>query len=85
LLHWFTANIGYHHVHHLNARIPFYRLPEAMAGIEELQSAGTTSLYPLDIYRCLRLKLWNPERNRLVTFRECREISRREERPPVSG
>jgi omega-6 fatty acid desaturase (delta-12 desaturase) len=85
LLHWFTANIGYHHVHHLNARIPFYRLPEAMAGIEELQSASTTSLYPLDIYRCLRLKLWDPERNRLVTFRECREISRREKRPPVSG
>jgi acyl-lipid omega-6 desaturase (Delta-12 desaturase) len=85
LLHWFTANIGYHHVHHLNARIPFYRLQEAMAGIEELKSAGTTSLYPLDIYRCLRLKLWDPERNRLVTFRECRGISRREKLPPVLG
>jgi omega-6 fatty acid desaturase (delta-12 desaturase) len=70
LLHWFTGNIGYHHVHHLNARIPFYRLPEAMAGIEELQSPRTTSLHPWDIYRCLRLKLWDPTRNRLVTFRE---------------
>ena len=34
---WFTGNIGYHHVHHLNAKIPFYRLPEAMAGLELLQ------------------------------------------------
>ncbi len=28
LMAWFTANIGYHHIHHLNARIPFYRLPQ---------------------------------------------------------
>ena len=23
---WFAGNIGYHHVHHLNPRIPNYRL-----------------------------------------------------------
>jgi len=28
ILHWFTADIGYHHVHHLSARIPNYRLVE---------------------------------------------------------
>jgi omega-6 fatty acid desaturase (delta-12 desaturase) len=78
VMHWFTGNIGYHHVHHLNARIPFYRLPEAMAGIEELQSPGTTSLHPLDVFRCLRLKLWDPERNCLVSFREFREASPRD-------
>lgn len=69
LMRWFTANIGYHHIHHLNARIPFYRLPEAMAAIEELQSPGTISLTPWDIFRCLRLKLWNPEKKRMVTFK----------------
>src|SRR6185295_17227841 len=26
VLRWFTANIGLHHVHHLNSRIPCYRL-----------------------------------------------------------
>ena len=46
ILGWFTANIGYHHIHHLNSRIPFYRLPETMAAIEELQSPGRTSLQP---------------------------------------
>ena len=35
LMSWFTGNIGYHHVHHLNALIPFYRLPEAMAASSE--------------------------------------------------
>jgi omega-6 fatty acid desaturase (delta-12 desaturase) len=70
VMHWFTANIGYHHIHHLNAKIPFYRLPEAMAAFEELQSPGRTSLSPRDIFRCLRLKLWDSETNRLVTFKE---------------
>jgi omega-6 fatty acid desaturase (delta-12 desaturase) len=65
-LHWFTGNIGYHHVHHLNHKIPFYRLPEAMAAIPELQSPGRTSWWPSDVAACLRLKLWDPDQNRLV-------------------
>ncbi len=63
---WVTANIGYHHIHHLNSRIPFYRLPEAMAGIPELQQATTTSLSVRDIKACLRLKIWDPELGKMV-------------------
>jgi omega-6 fatty acid desaturase (delta-12 desaturase) len=44
IMSWFTGNIGYHHVHHLNAHIPFYRLPEALAAIPELQHPAVTSL-----------------------------------------
>ena len=69
---WFTANIGYHHVHHLNARIPFYRLPEALRSIPELQRAKTTSLHPRNIYRCLRLKVWDVERQRMISLSEIR-------------
>src|ERR1700733_11087917 len=58
LMGWFTANIGYHHIHHLNHRIPFYRLPELYRDFPELQKAKTTTLRPLDIFRCLRLKVW---------------------------
>jgi omega-6 fatty acid desaturase (delta-12 desaturase) len=68
VLRWFTGNIGYHHLHHLNARIPFYRLSEAMARLEELPSPGVTTLSPRGVYRCLRLKLWDPDRRRLVSF-----------------
>ncbi len=70
LMNWFSANIGYHHVHHLNARIPFYRLPEAMAGIKELQSPPITKLDPVNMHRCLRLKLWDVAQDKLVTFHE---------------
>ncbi len=66
LMAWFTANIGYHHIHHLNAKIPFYRLPEAMKAIPELQSPKTSSLHPVEIYRCLRLKVWDVSKQRLT-------------------
>ncbi len=67
---WVTANIGYHHIHHLNSRIPFYRLPEAMANIPELQTATITTLNPRDIIKCLRLKVWDPAQNKMIGFSE---------------
>lgn len=70
VMHWFTGNIGFHHIHHLNARIPFYRLPEVFKAIPELQNAKTTSLMPGEILRCLRLKLWDPVKGRMVGLKE---------------
>ena len=70
LMAWFTANIGYHHIHHLNSRIPFYRLPEAIAGLPELQTPKTTSLHPMEIIRCLKLKVWDPGVGRMVSLGE---------------
>lgn len=70
IMAWFTANIGYHHVHHANSTIPFYRLPEAMAAIPALREPTVTSLHPRDIWRCLSLKLWDPASRRLISFRE---------------
>jgi acyl-lipid omega-6 desaturase (Delta-12 desaturase) len=70
LMQWFTGNIGYHHVHHLNVHIPFYRLPEAMAAIKELQSPITTSLAPREIVACFRANLWDEDRQRMVSYGE---------------
>ncbi|MGC8750351.1 fatty acid desaturase [Hydrotalea sp.] len=69
LWQWFTANIGYHHIHHLNCKIPFYRLPEAMQQIPALQKATVTTLHPKDIIACLRLKVWDPELNAMVSLK----------------
>ncbi len=66
VLHWLTGNIGYHHVHHLNPTIPFYRLPEAMAAIPELQNPGRTSLSPKDVLKCFSLDLWDPRKKKMV-------------------
>lgn len=61
-MHWVTGNIGYHHIHHLNSRIPFYRLPEVLAHFPELQTAGTTSWRWSDMRQCLKLKTWDEEK-----------------------
>jgi omega-6 fatty acid desaturase (delta-12 desaturase) len=68
VMHWFTANIGYHHVHHLNAAIPFYRLAETMAALPELQNPGKTSWAHKDIAAAFELKLWDAEAGKLVGY-----------------
>jgi omega-6 fatty acid desaturase (delta-12 desaturase) len=69
IMAWFTANIGYHHIHHLNHRVPFYRLPEALKEIPELAKPKTTSLRPMDIIRCLRLKVWDVDAQQMIGLR----------------
>jgi omega-6 fatty acid desaturase (delta-12 desaturase) len=68
VLRWFTANIGVHHVHHLSARIPSYRLGEVLRDHPELRGANRLTLR--QSLRCFRLALWDEEAKRLVGFRE---------------
>ncbi|MGZ0654757.1 fatty acid desaturase family protein [Coraliomargarita sp. W4R53] len=69
-MNYMTANIGYHHIHHLNAKIPFYRLPEVYAELPELQTSRVTSLHPKEILRCLSLKVWDVEQQKLLPLKE---------------
>ena len=69
-MHWFTGQIGYHHVHHMNSRIPFYSLRKTMASMPELQSVVKTSWNPIEIWRCFQLKLWDDERKRMIRLKE---------------
>ena len=75
VMQWFTGNIGFHHIHHLNVRIPFYRLPEVMDAIPELQSPVTTTLSPGDIRDCFRCCLWDEDRQRVVSYREASRLA----------
>ncbi|MGZ5441041.1 MAG: fatty acid desaturase family protein [Thermoanaerobaculia bacterium] len=70
VLRWFTGNIGFHHVHHLNSLIPFYRLPQAMAAIPELQHPGVTTLKPRDVVACFHANLWDDANGRMVRYRD---------------
>lgn len=68
VLRWFTANIGVHHVHHLSARIPFYRLQTVLRDNPELRDVSRIGL--LESFRFARLALWDEKERRLVSFRE---------------
>ena len=65
-LQFFTGNIGLHHIHHLNARIPNYNLQRAHDENPIFHGVPTLSLW--QALRAVRLKLWDEDRGRLVTF-----------------
>jgi omega-6 fatty acid desaturase (delta-12 desaturase) len=66
VLQFFTGNIGLHHVHHLNSRIPNYNLQRAHDENVIFRQVPTLSLW--DGLRSVRLKLWDEEHGKLVTF-----------------
>ena len=69
-LQWWTAHIGIHHVHHLNARIPFYRLRKAYEENPWLQTSPTLTLWTS--LRSLFLRLWDEKRGCMVSFAKIR-------------
>jgi acyl-lipid omega-6 desaturase (Delta-12 desaturase) len=71
VLRWFTANIGVHHVHHLYARIPFYRLTEVLRDHAVLANMNRMTL--AESFACSRLHLWDEQDRRLLSFRQERE------------
>jgi acyl-lipid omega-6 desaturase (Delta-12 desaturase) len=81
VLQFFTGNIGLHHVHHLSARIPNYNLQRAHDDNPVFHDVPRLSLW--DGLRAVRLKLWDADRGRLVTFAEARAARRAQ--PEVSG
>jgi omega-6 fatty acid desaturase (delta-12 desaturase) len=70
-LQFFTGNIGLHHVHHLQARIPNYNLQRAHDDNPVFHDVPTITMW--EGFRAVRLKLWDEDRGRLVTFREARK------------
>jgi omega-6 fatty acid desaturase (delta-12 desaturase) len=65
VLHWFTGNIGYHHIHHLAPRIPNYRL---RAAHEAVRPAGVRRMNLRESLACARMKLWDEVTGRMVGF-----------------
>jgi omega-6 fatty acid desaturase (delta-12 desaturase) len=74
VLRWFTANIGVHHVHHLNSRIPFYRMSEVLRDFPRLRDIGRMTL--AESLATVPLTLWDTQTGRLVSFREAARLLR---------
>jgi omega-6 fatty acid desaturase (delta-12 desaturase) len=67
VLRWITGNIGFHHIHHLDPRIPNYRLRDCHRAL-----ADTVAPLPtLTLGRALlgfRCALWDEDHGRMVPF-----------------
>ncbi len=66
VLHWFTGNIGYHHIHHLASRIPNYNLRACFESNALLRKAPTLTIW--QSFRCVNFKLWDEKLQRMVGF-----------------
>lgn len=66
VLQWFTGNIGLHHIHHLNPRIPNYRLQSCLD--DEPALGALSRLTIRESLQCIGLALWDPARRKLVAF-----------------
>jgi acyl-lipid omega-6 desaturase (Delta-12 desaturase) len=63
---WILGNANFHHVHHLSARIPNYRLRAAHE--EQPLFAATPVVTVRSSLAALRLKLWDEEAGSLVRY-----------------
>jgi omega-6 fatty acid desaturase (delta-12 desaturase) len=71
-LQWLSANIGIHHVHHVNSRIPFYRLPEVLRDHSYLDKINRMTIR--ESLANARLHLWDEKARRLLSFAEARAV-----------
>jgi omega-6 fatty acid desaturase (delta-12 desaturase) len=79
VLQFFTGSIGLHHVHHLNTKIPSYNLQRAHDHASIFRDVPAVSLWAG--LRAVRLKLWDEDAERLVTWKELRRAARVRSQP----
>ncbi len=74
---WFSADIGYHNIHHLSERIPNYHL-EACHEQNAHLLTDVKTLHMSDIPDCFKFILWDIQAKQLVSiaaFREANSLS----------
>jgi omega-6 fatty acid desaturase (delta-12 desaturase) len=67
ILQWFTGNIGLHHIHHLNPRVPNYQLQPCQDAISQLHNVPEMTIR--SAFRSMHYTLWDEQQERMVTFR----------------
>ena len=71
-LNWFTANIAYHHIHHLSAKIPNYCLIKCHNQYRDLFS-DVTRVKLSHIHKALKYILWDTRAQRIISVAEYRQ------------
>jgi len=67
VLHWFSGNIGYHHVHHLSMSVPNYNLSKAHEKLVEI-GAEMRPVSLAESLTCIKFKLWDEKEKRMIGF-----------------
>src|SRR6266496_2382640 len=78
VLQWFSGNIGYHHIHHLSARIPNYHLEKCHKAEPLFQTVKPVTLFIS--LKSFTYRLWDEQRRTLVGYSHLRAIRRQQNR-----
>src|SRR5882672_4675465 len=70
-LGWFTADIAYHHIHHLSVRVPNYCLAECHTRHQD-RFSGVTRIKLSQVHRSLKCILWDTDSRRIISVAEYR-------------
>ena len=81
VLQWFSGNIGFHHIHHLSARIPNYRLEDCHKAHPLFQSVKPVTLF--SSFKSITFRLWDEQRQKLVGFGHVRRLYRQQNQEPA--
>lgn len=65
-LQWFSGNIGFHHIHHLDARIPNYHLQACHDNNPEFGTVPQFSFW--ESLSCIKVSLWDERQKKMVSF-----------------
>lgn len=69
-----TANSGFHTIHHLEPKIPFYYLPLVMNQLrDDFKEVKKLNFNLISVYSSIKLKLWDEQNQKLVTLKEYKE------------
>lgn len=68
VVHWFTGNIGVHHIHHFCSHIPNYHLQRCFREKPALQQVTRLTFFAS--LKCAFYKLWDEESGKLVGYRK---------------
>ena len=80
ILQWFSGSIGFHHIHHLSARIPNYNLEKCHRAEPFFQTVKPVTLF--SSLKAFSFRLWDEQRHRLVGYRHLRAIRRQQKQAP---
>jgi omega-6 fatty acid desaturase (delta-12 desaturase) len=68
VLQWFSGNIGFHHIHHINARIPNYKLEKCYNENPVFKQVEPVTF--MKSLKTLKLRLWDEKIQKLIGFNE---------------
>jgi omega-6 fatty acid desaturase (delta-12 desaturase) len=74
VLQWFSGNIGFHHIHHLSARIPNYNLERCHRSDPMFAEVEPMRLF--DSLKSISYRLWDEQSSKLISFAHLKRLPR---------